>query len=31
VGADQTLQEFANSVATEQSAEITRMRELIAP
>ncbi|MEU4480383.1 DUF305 domain-containing protein [Micromonospora sp. NPDC023966] len=31
VGVDQTLQEFANSVATEQSAEIARLRELIAP
>ncbi|KAB1915996.1 DUF305 domain-containing protein [Micromonospora sp. AMSO31t] len=29
VGADQTLQEFANAVAVEQSAEITRLRELI--
>ncbi|MET8838113.1 DUF305 domain-containing protein [Micromonospora sp. NPDC004540] len=31
VGADQTLQEFANAVASEQSAEIARLRELIAP
>ncbi|MEU0155202.1 DUF305 domain-containing protein [Micromonospora fulviviridis] len=31
VGADQTLQEFANGVASEQSAEIARLRELIAP
>ncbi|MET8908019.1 DUF305 domain-containing protein [Micromonospora sp. NPDC004551] len=30
VGADQTLQEFANAVAVEQSAEIARLRELIA-
>jgi uncharacterized protein (DUF305 family) len=29
VGVDQTLQEFANAVAVEQSAEITRLRELI--
>ncbi|MGW5672186.1 DUF305 domain-containing protein [Micromonospora sp. NPDC003776] len=29
VGADQTMQEFANSVAAEQAVEITRMRELI--
>ncbi|MEU9825434.1 DUF305 domain-containing protein [Micromonospora chersina] len=28
VGADQTLQEFANAVASEQSAEIARLREL---
>ncbi|WP_433280860.1 DUF305 domain-containing protein [Micromonospora sp. CA-244673] len=31
VGVDQTLQEFANAVAVEQSAEITRLRELITP
>ncbi|MGW4153023.1 DUF305 domain-containing protein [Micromonospora chersina] len=31
VGADQTLQEFANGVASEQSAEIARLRELITP
>lgn len=31
VGADQTLQEFANAVASEQSVEIARLRELIAP
>ncbi|PSK63273.1 hypothetical protein B0E53_04799 [Micromonospora sp. MH33] len=31
VGADQALQEFANGVASEQSAEIARLRELIAP
>ncbi|MGW9194356.1 DUF305 domain-containing protein [Micromonospora chersina] len=31
VGADQTLQEFANAVASEQSAEIARLRELITP
>jgi uncharacterized protein (DUF305 family) len=30
VGTDQTMQEFANSVATEQSVEIDRMRELVA-
>ncbi|MFR9777922.1 DUF305 domain-containing protein [Micromonospora sp. MS34] len=30
VGADQTMQEFANSVATEQAVEIARMRELLA-
>jgi uncharacterized protein (DUF305 family) len=30
VGADLTLSEFANSVATEQTVEIARMRELIA-
>ncbi|MFE9693569.1 DUF305 domain-containing protein [Micromonospora sp. NPDC005806] len=30
VGVDQTMQEFANSVAAEQSVEITRMRELTA-
>ncbi|MEU8300654.1 DUF305 domain-containing protein [Micromonospora sp. NPDC048909] len=30
VGADQTLNEFANSVATEQTVEIDRMRELLA-
>ncbi|MGY0006349.1 DUF305 domain-containing protein [Micromonospora sp. I033] len=29
VGTDQTLQEFANAVATEQSAEIARLRELV--
>ncbi|MFC0033004.1 DUF305 domain-containing protein [Micromonospora chaiyaphumensis] len=29
VGADQTLQEFANAVAVEQSAEIARLRDLI--
>lgn len=29
VGADQTMQEFANSVATEQAVEIVRMRELV--
>ncbi|MEV0807683.1 DUF305 domain-containing protein [Micromonospora sp. NPDC050200] len=31
VGADQQLNEFANSVATEQSVEIGRMRELVRP
>ncbi|MEU9739356.1 DUF305 domain-containing protein [Micromonospora chersina] len=31
VGADQTLQEFANAVASEQSAEIARLRELVTP
>ncbi|MCW3841597.1 DUF305 domain-containing protein [Micromonospora yasonensis] len=31
VGVDQTMHEFANSVATEQEAEIARLRELIAP
>ncbi|MFG2054586.1 DUF305 domain-containing protein [Micromonospora sp. NPDC048930] len=30
VGVDQAMQEFANSVATEQSVEIARMRELVA-
>lgn len=30
VGADQTLSEFANAVATEQTVEIDRMRELLA-
>lgn len=30
VGADLTMSEFANSVATEQGVEITRMRELLA-
>jgi uncharacterized protein (DUF305 family) len=30
VGADQTMQEFANAVATEQSAEIARMHDLLA-
>lgn len=30
VGADQAMQEFANSVAAEQAVEITRMRELVA-
>ncbi|MCW3815146.1 DUF305 domain-containing protein [Micromonospora sp. DR5-3] len=31
VGADQTMQEFANAVATEQSAEIARLHDLVAP
>ncbi|SCG68124.1 DUF305 domain-containing protein [Micromonospora inositola] len=31
VGADLTMNEFANSVATEQGVEIARMRELLAP
>jgi uncharacterized protein (DUF305 family) len=31
VGVDQPLQEFANAVATEQSAEIARLRELVTP
>ncbi|GAB3179329.1 uncharacterized protein (DUF305 family) [Micromonospora palomenae] len=31
VGVDQQLDEFANSVATEQSVEIDRMRELVRP